>query len=60
MDSKALSKLQAIEDNTEQLHRIEQLLEAIVESNRRSEKYLEQMWRMYQRMSGPTDTTFLS
>lgn len=53
MDSKMLSKLDLIEDNTERLRQIEQLLEKILESNQRSERYLEQMFRMYQQSAQP-------
>jgi len=46
--NKVLSKLDSIENNTERSKRIEDLLERILESNVRSEKHLENMWRMYE------------
>lgn len=53
MDSKILTKLDMIEDHAERLRQIEQLLEEIRESNRRSEKYLQQMFEMYQQAAQP-------
>lgn len=53
MDSKILGKLELIENHAEQIQQLEQLLEKILESNQRSEKYLEAMWRMYQQMAQP-------
>lgn len=46
--SKIISKLDTIEDHTERAKRIEDLLEKILESTQRSERHLENMWRMYE------------
>lgn len=49
--SKVVSKLDTIEDHTEHLKRIEDILERILESTQRSEKHLEQMWSVYEQMA---------
>jgi hypothetical protein len=48
--SKVVSKLDTIQNDTERLKRMEDLLEKILESNQRSEKHLENMWRVYDQM----------
>lgn len=48
MDSKAISKLDEIENHLSRLEHSVQLLEKILESNRRTEEYMEAMLRIYQ------------
>lgn len=48
MDGKMLSKLDEIENHLSRLEHTVQLLEKILESNRRTEEYMEAMLRIYQ------------
>lgn len=49
--NKVLNELKTIENHAERLVRIENLIEKILESNQRSEKHLENMWRLYEEMA---------